>query len=544
MTGPDPAAASQADLSQDSLTLGSELASLGLSPSPKSVDAESSPAARSQQLRALDVAKLAKEVETAKVAHLQAELRLQQARMDASDYSYPDPPTNRSSSASGSPRSVSPTSQAAFEVNRLELLVRAEELKLEQEKIKLEHARVRRDHDQAIQASRPGSPTAQTNASVPAAKADPVRKLITDHPSFDGTGCPDTWLHNLMRALLKHEVPECRWAAVMQLKMTGSADQWLAATYASGQAPSFERLSSDFLYAFGRPWTGANAYAQLSRLEGPWNNIVQRDQLNESRLALKGIPRDPCPAERTWYRLQIAMETADPARAATLLQQLDALPATSEHRLREIEASERAEQLLQQQDRRQSGLPRALRSPERSALFAERIKELERRTKTLPAAISTIPMGGRRVSGVAQAAAVTALEDDLSGPGDALSGFVPSFAVSPPPPIDPVPIATMEQVRLATVAVMEGRVARAAASKGSGGQPYPLYGKVEFLRRRDKLLCFGCDKNHEKGKDPGTGDVWTYMSCRSHGPLATAEDRKAAAAWTVKGYGGLNGKGK
>ena len=533
-------------------------ASFGMGISPTRVGTETPRSAElSPRTMALELATIEMELETARVAQLQAQLQLQRARIDASDFSargqaelarsqspvrYPSPPATASirppvssPRSPSSPHSCSPSARshspiAALELARLQ--VRAEELKLEQEKTKLECARLRSEETCTPQASRPLSPTAQNTSPVShglAAHRD-LHKLVPDFPKFDGTGCPATWLHELMRTLTKHEVAEVRWAAVMRLKMTDLADRWLAATYPSGQEVSFETLSSDFICAFGHPWAAAGAHAQLRRLEGPWHNIVRRDQLNESRLALMGIPRDPCPDEQTWYRLQHAMETADPTRATALLQQLDAIPETSEHRLRGIEASDRAAQ----QNRRQSELPRANRSPARSAVFKARIEELERLTKTLPATIGTTTQGNRRIGGVAQAATVTITEDDP--PGETASDLANPAASSPYPRLDPAQLAVMDSVRLATIAVMEGRETRIARSEGTGPYvngkkaDYPVYGKPEFQRRREQHLCFGCDRGHEKGKDPRTGDVWAYLSCRSHGPLATAEDRKAAAA--------------
>jgi hypothetical protein len=161
--------------------------------------------------------------------------------------------------------------------------------------------------------------------------------------------------------------------------------------------------------------------------------------------------------------------------------------------------------------------------------------------------IGTTTQGNRRIGGVAQAATVTITEDDP--PGETASDLANPAASSPYPRLDPAQLAVMDSVRLATIAVMEGRETRIARSEGTGPYvngkkaDYPVYGKPDFQRRREQHLCFGCDSRHEKGKDSRTGDVWAYLSCRSHGPLATAEDRKATAAWTVKGYGGLNGKG-
>ena len=299
---------SSSDISTDSLTMASGSASFGMGISPTRVGTETPWSAElSPRTMALELATIEMELETARVAQLQAQLQLQRARIDASDFSargqaelarsqspvrYPSPPATAairppvSSPRSPScPHSCSPSARshspiAALELARLQ--VRAEELKLEQEKTKLECARLRSEETCTPQASRPLSPTAQNTSPVShglAAHRD-LHKFVPDFPKFDGTGCPATWLHELMRTLTKHEVAEVRWAAVMRLKMTDLADRWLAATYPSGQEVSFETLSSDFICAFGHPWAAAGAHAQLRRLEGPWHNIVQRDQLN------------------------------------------------------------------------------------------------------------------------------------------------------------------------------------------------------------------------------------------------------------------------
>ena len=162
------------------------------------------------------MARLALDLETARVAQLEAQLLLGRARLQASEYSAygqaelarsQSPPAVAASRTSVSPprsphrsRSASPT--AALELARLQ--VRTEELKLEQEKTKLEHARLMgHDGSRTPQASRPLSPAAPDPAPVSQGRADRVNKLVTEYPSFDGTECADTWLHGLQRAFSK-----------------------------------------------------------------------------------------------------------------------------------------------------------------------------------------------------------------------------------------------------------------------------------------------------------------------------------------------------
>jgi len=348
----------------------------------------------------------------------------------------------------------------------------------------------------------------------------PFKDHLPGLPPYSGAAPPEPFLARF-RTLARHLlVPAELLPRQLIAKLTGEALEWFNLHFAGqDDTASVEQIALGLRTAFGREFAGAQAYLDTCQVQpnlelGGSQRLLALDQIEE-RARQYRVPFHPGPKEARFCKL---LALFSPSERNQFLAELTANPHCSEAALRQLEESAPSAG-----DKDGLGPARAslLEPPSlaREALFALRVELAE-------AALHRIQP--RRPSGQ-QARPAHVL----------LTSGTPSGSPPPPLPATPAPIPPPPQTAPSAVGadMAECRILteRLTELGGRGFKGPPHYfgdnldpdrrkrNAAEFVRRRDRGLCFKCTPD-----ELGAHDC-PFLQCPRHGVEATRSGVAATA---------------